>query len=215
MISVWMDGAEQHHDTRKPWSITPMTRIDGVDAIHVVSLSESANVAIGSRALARTQVRLGSQVGQFLGDPVALEFATARDLAAEPVEEAHCIRFFTPTTLKDGNRSSPLLEPIRLARSTVSRWNSLFADPADHLDITDAQGVWVSDLDGRNEVVKLHSTTVSGFVGRMRFVCTTEESARLFSRLWAFAEHAGVGAYTAAGMGCVLREPTWQPRRSR
>jgi CRISPR/Cas system endoribonuclease Cas6 (RAMP superfamily) len=166
---------------------------------------------LDSVAVATRPVRLGSQTGHFLTDPIPLETRSYEELFDCPVEAAHCVRFVTPTSVRDGNISSPFLEPSRLAKSAVKRWNKLVDNPTLLLDHRHAAGTWVSDLDGRNGIVTRHRITISGFVGRMRFVCPTKDSARLFSTVWAFAEHAGIGSYTTSGLGRILREPTWQP----
>lgn len=202
------------HEPDKPWSITPIIDVDGVHAIHVITLSESAGETASGLSLAAKELRLGSQTGHFLGDPVAIEAVTFADMLDTDPQSAHCVAFLTPTTLRSGTRTSPFLDPVRLARSTVTRWNKLVPAAAT-LVADDARDTWVSDIDGHNEVTSLHKTTVSGFVGRMRFVHPTEQSAQLFSRLWTFAEHAGIGAYTAAGLGRICLEQTWQPTQHR
>ncbi|MFT4124891.1 MAG: CRISPR system precrRNA processing endoribonuclease RAMP protein Cas6 [Gordonia sp. (in: high G+C Gram-positive bacteria)] len=216
VVSGWMeDDLDDHRAERKQWSLTPITQVDGVAAIHVVTLTESAYTVMASAAPAG-EIRLGSQHGVVLGRPVVAGGVTVDDILDTPVERAHCVVFRTPTALRNKDCISPLLEPYRLVGSAVKRWNSLVADSARQLEHGVAPSeIWVSDLDGRNEVMKVHGITVSGFVGRMRFVCENDNAAQLFSRIWAFAEHAGIGAYTPHGLGCVAREDTWQPREPR
>ena len=85
--------------------------------------------------------------------------------------------------------------------------------------------VWVSDLDGRTEVQLLprtvrhdggqerHEEVISGFVGRVRYVCDqgSDAEAAVFGALLAFAAYAGAGSHTAYGFGVTIPEPTWQP----
>jgi CRISPR/Cas system endoribonuclease Cas6 (RAMP superfamily) len=85
--------------------------------------------------------------------------------------------------------------------------------------------VWVSDLDGHSEVQILPRTVrrggeqerreevISGFTGRVRYVCDhgTDAEAAIFGALLAFASFAGAGSHTAYGFGVVIQEQTWQP----
>jgi CRISPR/Cas system endoribonuclease Cas6 (RAMP superfamily) len=59
----------------------------------------------------------------------------------------------------------------------------------------------------------LRQEVVSGFVGRIRYVCHqgTDAEAAGFDALMAFAAFAGVGSHTTAGFGVMVPEPTWQP----
>ena len=54
---------------------------------------------------------------------------------------------------------------------------------------------------------------ISGFTGRVRYVCDdgTGTEAACFAALLAFAAFAGAGSHTAYGFGTIVPEPTWQP----
>jgi len=89
--------------------------------------------------------------------------------------------------------------------------------------------VWVSDIDGRSEVQtltrnvrrtdgwRLEDEVISGFTGRIRYVCDqgTGDEAAAFDALMAFAAYAGVGSHTTYGFGVIRPEPTWQPPTTR
>ena len=64
---------------------------------------------------------------------------------------------------------------------------------------------------GTNEVFPLADMTVSGFVGRIRYVCEDPSTAGTVDTLVRFAEYAGIGSYTPRGLGVVRLEPTWAP----
>jgi CRISPR-associated endoribonuclease Cas6 len=135
------------------------------------------------------------------------------------------MRFITPTCLRRNNRTSPWLAPESLARSLAERWQRLNSGTAPPPPGPGPGAVWISDLDGRSEVQvltrrvnrggswHLEEEVISGFVGRIRFVCDTgtEDQAATFHALMAFAAFAGVGAHTTHGFGVTLPEPTWQP----
>lgn len=77
--------------------------------------------------------------------------------------------------------------------------------------------IWVSDIDGHSELLHLPGLTVSGFLGRIRYVCDDQVMAHTFGRLLRFAEFAGVGRYSTRGLGAIQLEPTWDspPTRHR
>ncbi len=54
---------------------------------------------------------------------------------------------------------------------------------------------------------------ISGFTGRVRYVCDqgSDAEAACFGALLAFAAFAGAGSHTAYGFGVVTPELTWQP----
>lgn len=200
LVTSWLG-----HDNTNPWCITGTTAEDGVLTIDLVTLTYEGGCRLGEQPLALRGIRLGAQHGVLLSDAIPRAVHSYDDLFQSTVNSADRIAFQTPTTIKNQHRTSPFLEPARIARSTARRWNNIVDDPALRLDENDATGVWVSDIDGRTEVVQLHGNTVSGFVGEMRFAYSTPESATLFSRIWAFAELAGVGAQTATGFGRITR----------
>jgi CRISPR/Cas system endoribonuclease Cas6 (RAMP superfamily) len=75
--------------------------------------------------------------------------------------------------------------------------------------------VWVSDVDGHSAALRLRDTVVSGFLGRVRYVCDgSDEEAAAVDALLAFARFAGIGSHTAFGLGSVEVNPTWQPGRA-
>jgi CRISPR-associated endoribonuclease Cas6 len=76
--------------------------------------------------------------------------------------------------------------------------------------------VWVSDLDGHSEVAELKGQVLSGYLGRIRYVCDGPDTeAALFDSVIALALYAGIGSHTTFGFGAVRAEPTWQPPSTR
>jgi hypothetical protein len=112
-----------------------------------------------------------------------------------------------------------------VARSLAERWHHVDPATAPPLPTPGAGPVWVSDIEGHSEVQilarrarrdgqpKMEEEVVSGFVGRMRYVCDrgTDAEAADFDALVAFALFAGIGSHTTYGFGVVAPEPTWQP----
>jgi CRISPR-associated endoribonuclease Cas6 len=147
------------------------------------------------------------------GDPQQVAAVPWDYLGCGSADRAWSLRLATPTTFRRGNRFTPLPAPSPILGSLRRSW-STWAPPTEAITLDLAHDpVWVSDIDGRNEVVKVSDRTVSGFVGRIRFECDAgDHVARAVHRLVALAPFAGVGAHTTRGFGVVRLEPTWQPR---
>jgi hypothetical protein len=136
------------------------------------------------------------------------------------------VRFASPACVRRRNRAAPLLSPDALALGLAERWRLLDPTTAPAVAWLPAPGpVRISDLDGHSEVQILPRTmrrnggqerreeVISGFTGRVRYVCDhgTDVEAAAFGALLAFAAFAGAGSHTAYGFGVVIPEPTWQP----
>ena len=214
-----------HDSARKRWALGGLEMIDGVTAVRIVTFSTATSERMMTVALQGKSFRVGHQHGVVIGDPVACEVVTAAEiLRPDLVARSHGVTFLTPTSLRRGSRSSPLLEPRRVAVSLSRRWTQFSS--AELPDIRDPRSMdlTVTDIDGRNEVFKIgggrkipgdsvcenkKEHSVSGFLGRMRFEYHTQESALLFSALWNFGLSAGVGAYTTNGFGRIAVNSGW------
>lgn len=170
------------------------------------------------------RVRLGACYYQ-VASPARLaaraDWAALRSWAGE---RAWQVRFDTPVCFRRGNRTSPWPAPESVARGLAERWQRLHPATAPPPLGPGGGQVWVSDLDGRSQVQILArhgqrpgrraaQEIVSGFTGRIRYVCDrgSDEEAGAFSALLAFAAYAGAGSHTTYGFGVVCPEPTWQP----
>jgi CRISPR-associated endoribonuclease Cas6 len=169
-------------------------------------------------------VRLGAGQYRVTGPARETGHASWADLRRWSGERAWQVRFLTPVCLRQGNRTTPWPAPESVARGLAERWRRL--DPA----TAPAPGrgpspVWVSDIEGHSEALILSRRTrvpgrpqvteevISGFTGRIRYVCDhgSETEAAGFGALLAFAAYAGAGSHTTYGFGVTRPEPTWQP----
>lgn len=242
VVSGWLDdrvtapgeapgGRSGHGDQVKKWALGPLQApVGGAGIALQVRLLDDA---LAARLLASTQpgtpVRLGS--GRYLiAEPARLAGMTDwADLNKPSGARAWQLRFKTPVCARRRNRAAPLLTPETLAAGLAERWRVLH--PATSPALPWRPGgcpVWVSDLDGRTEVQLLPRTVrndggqerreevISGFVGRVRYVCDQGDDAGavVFGALLAFAAYAGAGSHTAYGFGVTVPEPTWQPPTS-
>jgi CRISPR-associated endoribonuclease Cas6 len=169
------------------------------------------------------QVRLGTARYQVASAPRLAGQASWEQLRAWSGERAWQVRFETPVCFRRGNRTSPWPAPESLARGLAERWQRLHPSTAPPTGPGGGQ-VWVSDFDGQSQVQVLarHSRhpgqrtvqeVVSGFSGRIRYVCDRGNAAEAstFGALLAFAAYAGSGSHTTYGFGVTCPEPTWQP----
>ena len=221
------DAPQSEHGGRvKKWACGPPRAISGAGiAMQIRLLDDSLADRLQAAAATGTPVRLGTSHYEVCGAPRMTGQATWQELRQWPGTRAWQVRFLTPACARRRNRASPLLTPDALARGLADRWQHLHPATTPELTWRGAGPIWVSDLDGHSEVQILSRRTrregqpprseeiVSGFTGRVRYVCDhgTDAEAACFSALLAFAIFAGAGSHTAYGFGIVAPEPTWQP----
>lgn len=203
VVCGWVD--DRHHQSPKPWAVSPLRVVDGVATAEVSTLSAGARDRLMSNVTPGRPVRLGSQLTEVLAPPQLMDAMS--DSSTPP--GAWCVRFLTPTAFGSGARFSPWPDPRTVVRSCAIRYNAFVdgepIDPASRL----ASSVWVSDIDGHSEVLSVERLTVSGFLGRIRYVCNDRAFSATFDTLMRFAEFAGLGRYTTRGLGTVRLENTW------
>lgn len=209
VVAAMLD--RRHWETAKPWSLAPLTVENGIPEMTVFTTNDDAASLLLESAKPGELICLGRQEARFLAPPMLDAEVSAEQILALPRYNAVVIRFLTPTTFRRGSRSMPFPEPGKVVNSLRSRWRTCFGDVGADVISTrpEADDIWISDLDGRNKVLRVSNSTVSGFVGRIRYACATEESAALFGALTAMATLTGVGSYTTRTLGRISRERTW------
>ncbi len=208
VVSSWVDdGLAGHRTSPKPWAITPVFTFDGVVALEFAALSDAAARTFRRAVRPGVALRLGAQRGEVLAVRLIADEPWAA-LADGDAARKWAVTFETPTTFRRGSRSSPLPDPESVVRSMSSRWEALAPDGCAlrRLGPTDVRSLWVSDIAGRNEVIDIGGTVVSGFLGSVRYRADDDAAARVFGALLRFGRVGGVGAYTARGLGVVRVE---------
>jgi CRISPR-associated endoribonuclease Cas6 len=222
-----------HADPARAWACGPLQTPQGaelgsagaVTILHLRLLDDALAERLGAAVRIGCPVRLGGGEYQIAAPPRETGRAAWPELRSWSGEHAWQVRFVTPVCLRRGNRTSPWPAPDSVARGLAERWRRL--DPATALPLPVRGGgpVWVSDIEGRSEAHILTRRTkrggqrqltdevISGFTGRIRYVCDggTENDAANFAALMAFAAYAGAGSHTTYGFGVLCPEPTWQP----
>jgi hypothetical protein len=224
-----------HDDQVRHWACGPLRTIgmaaDGTSALtlQVRLLSDALDDRLRTAIEPGRGVRLGAHLYQIAAPLHQVEQASWEDLRRWTGARAWQIRFVTPASMRRNNRTSPLLAPEPLARGLAERWRRLHPQTAPPRSTPGTGPVWISDIDGHSETQiiarrakrngqwQMEEEIVSGFVGRIRYVCDqgTDADAADFDALMAFAAFAGAGSHTTHGLGAVVHEPTWQPPTAR
>lgn len=200
-----------HKSQTKPWALSPLRCIDGVTVAEVSTLTDDAAHLLVNNAVAGTDVRFGPYRARLRQDAILLQESPWPARTDSPHRQWE-LNFLTPATFRRDNRMSPWPEPLSIIRSLRERWNCLrLHDPISHIDPRDiTRNVWISDLDGRSETLRIASLQASGFVGTLHIRCDSPTLAVDIDRLIRFAEFGGVGSYTTRGLGVVTRAPAYQ-----
>ena len=219
-----------HADPARAWACgplqtSPLGELGAMTILHVRLLDDGLADRLAGAIRPGRSVRLGTHEYKVAASPRETGRAAWPDLRSWSGERAWQVRFVTPVCLRRGNRTSPWPAPDSVARGLAERWRRLDPATAPSLPARGGGSVWVSDIDGHSEAhiltrrAKRHGqrlTTdevISGFTGRIRYVCDggTETEAADFGALMAFAAFAGAGSHTTYGFGVICPEPTWQP----
>ncbi len=221
-----------HYAQMRPWSCGPIhtqpAARDGHQpllSLQVRLLDDSLADRLAAAARPGRRVRLGAREFAIWSEPAMLQQACWQDLRSWTGTRAWQVRFVTPTCFRRGRRTSPWPAPDSLARSLTARWALLDPDTAPPAPGHGTGSVWVSDIDGHSDVHNLRRNArhgreprrqdelVSGFTGRIRYVCDqgTDGEAAAFDAVLALAAFAGAGSHTTYGFGVIEPEPTWQP----
>jgi CRISPR-associated endoribonuclease Cas6 len=222
-----------HEDQARKWACGPMRAVPASGPGHAVALialqvrllDDSLADRLSAAIVAGARVRLGARHFEVTQPLALVEQASWQALRHWPGTRAWQLRFVTPACFRHGNRTSPWPAPEAVARGLADRWRRLDPGTAPPTGAPGPGTIWVSDLDGRNEVQALtrkvrrdggwqpREEIISGYTGRIRYACDqgADDDAAAFHALMSFAAYAGVGAHTTYGFGVVCPEPTWQP----
>lgn len=243
VVSGWLDdpprgsgagprqaGRSAHAAAARAWACGPLrtglTAAGTTAAVLEVRLLDDMLAGRLARATRPGRgVRLGAGEYRVAGPAREAGRASWADLRRWSGERAWQVRFVTPVCLRRGNRTAPWPAPESVARGLAERWRRLDPATAPSPPGRGAPSVWVSDIEGRSEAhilsrrargggqSRASEEVISGFTGRIRYVCDhgTETEAADFGALLAFAAYSGAGSHTTYGFGVARPEPTWQP----
>ncbi|MFT3662698.1 MAG: CRISPR system precrRNA processing endoribonuclease RAMP protein Cas6 [Gordonia sp. (in: high G+C Gram-positive bacteria)] len=202
---------DDHRRQSKEWALRPIESMSGITVQQVTTIGAETARRLTEHLTPGTEFRLGTQTTALLDSPRILEAADEEAvLDVEPRRE-HTVEFLSPTAIRSGQRFTPLLDPARIFRSVNARWNTVFGRPLSDVRpwSPEDDDVWVSHITGKTRTFKHAQIHISGFTGRMRFVCDTPEAAATWTPLLEFARLVGIGAYTARGLGSIELHRSW------
>lgn len=218
VVSAWFDvGPAGHAASHKGYAVSPPRPVEGGAVFEVGLLDDGLVPRLLTAAAPGVVIRLGSRTVRLSRGALQVAAVTWPGLAASSGNRSWVLRFVTPVTFRRGNRFSPWPDPPAVLGGLRARWRAFAPKelPALSLDLS-ADPVWVTDVAGANEVVRVDGRVVSGFVGRVRWECDADDAtASVVNSLLRLARYAGVGALTTRGFGVTVVEQTWPPRAPR
>lgn len=211
-ISTWLDVTDEEHESQvKPYSVSAPRTEGGCLALEIGTLTENAELALVTQAYAGRAIRFGRHAATVVAPAEPIAGATWDQLAQQTGRNAWVLRFETPTSFRQGRRTSPWPAPPAVLRGLAQKWERWSDAPLAVLSSRDAEQVWVTDVGGESHVLRIGQGLFSGFVGGIRYQCDDARVAAVVGPLFALAPFAGVGSATTKGLGTVRLERTWQP----
>lgn len=210
-FSHWFDATRAEHNAlAKPYTVSPPTSdARGVVGVELAAMTAAAERAVESRSQGRATVRLGNQVRRVA--PARRELSMTWGQLAQPSRERRWeLELVTPTTFRNGDRSSPLPVVSTVMDGLARAWRA-WSD-VELPTVVGWHSIWVSDLDLTSDVFEVmrrmpdgsrKPTTISGSVGRLVLRCEDPPTAEVAGPLLRSAAFVGVGGLTAQGLGIV------------
>jgi CRISPR-associated endoribonuclease Cas6 len=214
-VSRWFDaGEEAHRGKTKGYTVSPLRAGPHGPVVEIGLVDDSLIDILHTHATPGATVRLGHTHVTVPAEPTQVAATTWQSLTEREAPQAWCLRFVTPLTFRRGNRFTPMPAPKPILASLRATWRA-FAPPdiaQPDLDLA-LDPVWVTDINGANDVREVNGRTVSGFIGQLRIECdAAPHIAHAVNQVIKLAPYSGVGAYTTRGFGVTRLEPTRQPR---
>lgn len=213
----WLDDPSDHRAHAKPYAVSPPIHASNGTTVEIAVLTDAAETRLLDRVRPGTPVRLGTARTIIRTPPRPDAAASWARLASGKPRRAWALRFITPTTFRRGNAFTPAPSLTAILGSLRRTWQDFTPPelPPLRLDLA-ADPVWLTDIDVTSQTVTINKLVVSGFTGRLRFICDADDhTAAAIDTLVNLAEYAGVGAYTTRGFGYTRRETTWTPKTPR
>lgn len=208
-FSRWFDTAafdgsqpDTHTAGTKPYSISPLARGADGYGVEINVLTPEAEERLLLCGVSGLPIRLGSTYTR-VGLPHPLSVTSWAELATRPSLQPWELEFLTPTTFRNGNRSSAFPQPSAMLQAPRQCWNAFSGLPAIELSIGEASLVWVSDFDIESVRLSLNQLTVKGVVGRITLRCDHPSVTAKVAPLLSLAPFCGIGSFRGKGLGVV------------
>jgi hypothetical protein len=223
-FSRWFDHSPaEHAATEKPYTLSPLTRdAGGVPGLEIATLNATARQRLLEACADSRPVRLGNQT-RTVGEARLLHSESWKTLTEHEDDVRWQLALLTPTTFRNGDRSTPLLRLDTLLDGLSRVW-STWSDVDLPGTAGDWSAVWLSDLEVRSVIVPLRvrrrdgsvqPVTVSGALGEITLRCEDRAVAARVGPLLRLAEYSGIGSMTLKGLGVVRVRPTQAVARAK
>ncbi len=205
----WLDdGREGHQAQVKAYSLSPLRPLGAHVVLEVGLLTAEMEERLWAAVVPGRPVRFDQQRGRVASVPEMVESVPWEVLAEATSARSWTLRFATPTTFRRGNRFSPWPAPGSVLHGLADKWEVCSGGEPVRVARTHVDHVWVTDVEGASQAFEHNRLTVSGFVGRIRYECDDETTARNADRLLRLAAFSGTGTYTTRGFGVTRLEDT-------
>lgn len=213
VISRWLDHTREDHDRQyKDWSLGSMRATPAGAAMEIATLTPTAAIRLHAHASPGQTLRLDGATHHVTAAPVLLETTSWEELAAACRDRVWTLRFHTPATFRQKQRTSPLPKPESLLQGLADQWTHWTGRP---VDVGSFREVWVSDLDLSSQVLRLRGQTYSGATGTVTFRANSAQAQTQVGPLFRLAPFTGVGSKTTWGLGHTSLEKSTTARSPR
>jgi hypothetical protein len=222
VVSTWLDARDEaplrdprrrHHAPDKHYAVRRVRRVrSGFAVIEVVLLDESLNETLRRCVTARCD--FGAAVVSAI-DLRLVERVSWDELRSTSGDHVWNVRFESATTFRSGPAYSPWPDPITVVTSVHERLRRLGIDVGT-LPVLRRDGLRVSRVEGRTELVAVNVGRRPGFVGEVEYQADPDcPGLAQIDTVFRCARYTGVGAHTAYGLGAVeVRGSKRPPSRS-
>lgn len=210
--SAWFDKTQQDHDqVTKAYAISPLGGSNGgAVGIEIGVLTDWAATQLHHACRSGETIRLGGETVA-VGTPEPIIEHPWAELDVPSGDRAWRLNFLTPTTFRKGNRSSPLPVPASVLRGLQDVWNVHSGCGDRALTAQESSAVWVAEIEGHTERLRVSGITLAGFVGTVQFRASDQALADKVDPLFRLAPYAGVGSFRGKGLGVVRYVPRGGP----
>lgn len=209
VASSWFDRPGQHHAHSKPYAISPPSQGPTGTVVEIGLIGDDLTNQLLSHTGPGTRIRLGRSTTTLTKPPQQTAAVPWTELAAPRTTSAWHLTFVTPLTFRRGNKFTPFPNPKAILGGLRAKWSTHAPPELRHITLDLATDpVWVTDINGHNEIVTVNERTVSGFIGHMRIESDTDHTTtENIDRLLRLAPYSGCGAHTTRGFGLTHIEP--------
>lgn len=221
-FSGWFDRSSQEHAAKdKPYTVSPLTDYRGRIGVEIATMTDDAELRLWQGIESADPVRLGNQIRR-VGRATRLHAQSWEALEEDREEGQWTLEFVTPTTFRSGNRSTPLPSVAPILSGLSRSWDLWSGRASRGYDPRVDSDIWVTDLDLKSTVIRLHIgdkhggnglITLSASLGSLSLRCDDRATAARLAPLIRLAAYAGVGSMRGKGLG-VTRVSTHGSRRS-